>query len=160
MITQLYLDLDGVFADFDQRVIELVGKHPRELPKKELWKVVYRDKHFFANLDMMPGAMDLWEAAKPFKPIFLTGAPSSDVFRAQKPVWVAEKFGPEWETIVLPRRDKQLYSKPGHVLIDDSEQNIEQWVSKGGIGILHTTAEKTITMLKQVHTEGYYYEVV
>jgi hypothetical protein len=70
--------------------------------------------------------------------VFLTGAPSSRVFQEQKREWVARIFGPEFVVHVVPKKLKQEYSGPGKVLIDDAPANIEQWVARGGHGILHT----------------------
>ena len=135
----VFLDLDGVFADFDGAIKKLTGFHPRELPKKELWKTVYRKPDFFATLDLMHGWEILWSYFEPYDPIFLTGAPSGKSMQDQKIVWVGEKFGPKWagKTVVLPRRDKQLHSGPRKLLLDDNQTNVAEWVSKGGYGILY-----------------------
>jgi hypothetical protein len=135
---QVFLDLDGVFADFDARVIRLTGKHPGELSRNDLWKAVNRDKRFFAELELIEGCMLLWEATRDMEPIFLTGAPSSRVFQEQKREWVARVFGPEFAVHVVPKKLKQEFSGPGRVLIDDTPANIEQWEARGGHGILHT----------------------
>jgi hypothetical protein len=135
---QVFLDLDGVFADFDARVMRLTGKHPGELSRNDLWKAVNRDKRFFAELELIEGCMLLWEATRDMEPIFLTGAPSSRVFQEQKREWVARIFGPEFAVHVVPKKLKQEFSGPGKVLIDDTPVNIEQWEARGGHGILHT----------------------
>ena len=134
---QVYLDLDGVFADFDKRVKHLTGKHPNQLDRGRLWKMVNSDKRFFAELELIEGCMVLWEATKDLEPIFLTGAPSSKVFQEQKREWVARIFGPEFVVHVVPKKLKQDFSGPHKVLIDDSPENIEQWNARGGHGILH-----------------------
>lgn len=77
---QVFLDLDGVFADFDARIKRLTGKHPGQLDRNRLWKMVNSDKRFFAELELIEGCMVLWEATRDLEPIFLTGAPSSKVF--------------------------------------------------------------------------------
>jgi hypothetical protein len=133
----VFLDLDGVFADFDAGVRELTGKGPGELDKRRMWAAVHSKKDFFLALALLDGADVLWAYFKQYKPTFLTGAPSSHAFREQKVQWVSEKFGPEWTTIVLPRRDKQLHSGPNKVLVDDNDELIEQWVAKGGFGFLY-----------------------
>jgi hypothetical protein len=46
-------------------------------------------------------------------------------------------------------KNKQKYAAPNHILIDDRKDNIEDWESKGGIGILHTSTENTIACLKK-----------
>ncbi|HYD62005.1 MAG TPA: hypothetical protein VEC35_16690 [Noviherbaspirillum sp.] len=134
---QVYLDLDGVFADFDKRVKHLTGKHPNQLDRGRLWKMVNSDKRFFAELELIEGCMVLWEATKDLEPVFLTGAPSSKVFQEQKREWVARIFGPEFVVHVVPKKLKQDFSGPHKVLIDDSPENIEQWNARGGHGILH-----------------------
>ena len=34
----IYLDLDGVFADFNKKAIELIGPDYKEIKANELWK--------------------------------------------------------------------------------------------------------------------------
>lgn len=148
---QVYLDLDGVFADFDKRVKHLTGKHPHQLDKKRLWRIINADERFFAELELIEGCMALWEATRDMEPIFLTGSPSSSVFEQQKKEWVARIFGPEFTVHVVPRRLKQEYSGPGKILIDDMQENIDQWNARGGHGILHTgDHESTINALKEL----------
>jgi 5'(3')-deoxyribonucleotidase len=148
---QIYLDLDGVFADFDARVKRLTGKHPAQLDRNRLWKAVNADKRFFAELELIEGCMLLWEATRDLEPIFLTGAPSSKIFQEQKKEWVARIFGPEFMVHVVPKRLKQEFSGPHKVLIDDTPENIEQWTARGGHGILHTGDHaSTVAALKQL----------
>ena len=136
---ELFLDLDGVFADFERRVQHLSGHKSHELKGlgKGLWKIVMADKQFFASLEFMPDAEYLWAYAKQYNPTFLTGAPPGERFQEQKREWVAKKFGPQYLTIVLPKKDKQLYSGPNKMLIDDTPINVSQWSEKGGLGVLY-----------------------
>jgi hypothetical protein len=46
--------------------------------------------------------------------------------------------------------NKKNYAEPNHILIDDRLSNIEQWRAAGGIGILHTSSDETITQLKKL----------
>lgn len=148
---QVFLDLDGVFADFDARVKHLTGKHPSQLDRSRLWKMVNADKRFFAELELIEGCMLLWEATKDLEPIFLTGAPSSKVFQHQKREWVARIFGPEFVVHVVPKKLKQDFSGPHKVLIDDTPENIEQWIARGGHGILHAGDHaSTVKALQQL----------
>jgi 5'(3')-deoxyribonucleotidase len=43
--------------------------------------------------------------------------------------------------------DKQNHCKVGDILIDDSAMNISQWCAKGGVGILHVSAERSLKEL-------------
>jgi len=153
---QVFLDLDGVFADFDARVKRLTGKHPSQLDRNHLWKAINRDKRFFAELELIEGCMQLWEATRDLEPVFLTGAPTSKVFQEQTREWVARLFGPAFTVHVVPKRLKQEYSGPGKVLIDDTPSNIEQWEARGGHGILHTgdhaSTVRALQELMALHT--------
>ena len=46
--------------------------------------------------------------------------------------------------------EKQNYSGANKILIDDSKQNIDAWVRKGGIGILHKNNEETVNQLNNI----------
>jgi len=150
---QVYLDLDGVFADFAKRVKHLTGKQPEQLEKNRRWRIIQSDKRFFAELELIEGCMALWEATKDLEPIFLTGSPTNPVFHEQKREWVARIFGPEFTVHVVPRKLKQEYSGPGKILIDDMQENIDQWNARGGHGILHTgNHASTIAALNELLT--------
>jgi 5'(3')-deoxyribonucleotidase len=131
------LDLDGVFADFSGKFYEDTGKWPHEVTTKELWKHVNSVPDYFYSLKLMADADILWEYCKQYNPYFLTGLPVRQGSREQKMNWVRDKFGAEHRTVVVPKREKQNYSGPNKVLIDDTFSNIEQWINKGGHGILH-----------------------
>jgi hypothetical protein len=64
-------------------------------------------------------------------------------------VWVKRNL-PGVKLILANAVNKQNYSGENKILIDDREKNIEQWRSKGGIGILHTSASDTIKQLKEL----------
>jgi hypothetical protein len=110
---QVFLDLDGVFADFDARIKRLPGKHPSELYSARLWKIVNAEKRFFAELELIEGWLVLWDATKDLEPVFLMGAPSSKAFQEQKREWVARIFGAECLVHVVPKKLKQEFS--GHI---------------------------------------------
>ena len=146
----LFLDLDGVFANFDLGLFKRLGKWPHEVEKKTLWKTVNSVNDFFYTLELHDDAEHLWAYAKQFQPKFLTGLPMMANGRDQKVRWVAERFGDEWETIVVPKREKQLYSGPNRVLVDDTQANVDQWVNKGGLGVLHVDVWQTIDALEEL----------
>ena len=53
-------------------------------------------------------------------------------------------------TCTLKGKDKAIFSKPGHVLIDDKASNITAWQNAGGIGIHHTHAKDTIKRITKL----------
>lgn len=149
----VFLDLDGVFADFEGRFFKLAGRQCHEVDRKQLWKIVNSDPQYFYNLELCKDAEVLWDYVKQYKPEFLTGLPARQGGKEQKQRWVAEKFGTEWPTHVVPKRDKQLYSGPNKILIDDTQVNIDQWISKGGHGVFHTgDVWETIEKVEELRT--------
>jgi hypothetical protein len=88
-VIRLFLDMDGVFCDFEKGVQDITGgKGSDELDDEELWPVIMKNPRFFAQLDPMAGAMELWKGVRDFLkrseqkiPIFLTGCPSNKQFR-------------------------------------------------------------------------------
>ena len=71
----LFLDLDGVLADFDAHVRELFGRSPAQLRLEEMWRLAERTPGFFETMPKMPDADDLWAFCAPFEPTIITGLP-------------------------------------------------------------------------------------
>ncbi|MFW6047538.1 MAG: hypothetical protein ACOCP4_07135 [Candidatus Woesearchaeota archaeon] len=44
-----------------------------------------------------------------------------------------------------------MFANENSILIDDMEKNIKEWVSGGGIGILHRSYRKTIKELEDYY---------
>lgn len=154
-MAQLFLDCDGVLADFDKRAEQIFGMTGREFEdtygSKEFWRQLKNDDHFFQNLDPMPDAMVLFNAVKHLKPIILTGAPMGNWAGPQKLAW-RNKFFPGTEMIVVcPSRDKYKYmTGPGDILVDDLTKYQHIWIENGGIFVHHTNANNSIKMLKDL----------
>jgi hypothetical protein len=83
--TRLFLDLDGVFFDFEKSAIAILGESTKKAEDKgkKIWpNLMDHEPSFFENLDLMPGADALWLEIRKFleksgqhTPIFLTGCP-------------------------------------------------------------------------------------
>lgn len=151
MTRQLYLDMDGVLADFDKRAAEVFGMPPREFEDRfgepEFWRRLYETPDFFATFDPMPDAFDLWEATKHITPIVLTGIPRGEWAVEQKRRWIAQTLGPHVEVITCASRHKAKYCRPGDVLIDDRPQYAHLWEAAGGVFIVHTDAASSLAAL-------------
>ena len=66
----------------------------------------------------------------------------------QKRIWVKNNL-PGTKLILTSAETKQNYSRGNRILIDDRVDNVEQWRSQGGIGILHKNTADTIKQLQQ-----------
>ena len=92
-VYKLYVDLDGVLADFDSKVKEITGKLPNELKLGDMWRQLARYGDFFYRLDWMPDGEQLWDYVKRYKPTILTGIPHGNWAPGQKRRWCGEKLG-------------------------------------------------------------------
>jgi hypothetical protein len=147
---KLFLDLDGVLADFDRGVETLLGKRPDELAPARMWAALARAPQFFATLEMMHDAQELWDFCRPFGPTILTGLPRGDWAERQKRRWVANMLGRDVKVLTVMSRDKHHYAAPGHVLVDDRIKLRGAWEAAGGIFIHHVSAARSIARLRRV----------
>jgi hypothetical protein len=150
---QLFLDCDGVLADFDKKATEIVGRHPREFEdrvgERKFWDTLYATPDFFYSLEPMPDAHQLVDAVRHLKPIILTGSPRGEWSAAQKLRW-RDKYFPDLEMIVCQSRDKIKHAQPGDVIVDDWPKWQHLWEAGGGVWVLHTSAENSIRELKNL----------
>lgn len=146
----LFLDLDGVLADFDAHVLALFGRRPREMPLAEMWARAERTDRFFEDMPPTLDAFVLWEFCKPFHPEILTGLPRGRWAAQQKRRWVAKHLGPDVPVITCMSRDKCNYASPGDVLVDDTTRYADLWERRGGIFVRHTSALESIKALREL----------
>ena len=156
---QIYCDMDGVLVDFDSAIKKVTGgklwdEAIRDLGLEELWRLInLGGSAWWAELNWSKDGQKLWDFLRDKNPIILTaGAISRTGDRALngKKAWCLKHLGPKPEVIVADHgTDKKFWSEPGHILIDDLEENIRAWRSRGGIGIHHKNADQTISELKE-----------
>lgn len=144
----LFLDLDGVLADFDAHVEALFGRRPAQLPLPVLWGRAAKTPAFFETLPLMPDAHVLWEFCLPFGPTILTGLPTGKWAEPQKRRWVALHLGPDVPVVACMARDKHAVATPGAVLVDDNDRYAERWQAKGGVFVRHVSAADSIEQLR------------
>ena len=145
----IYVDMDGVVADFDTFVSNLLGRPigwgtTSDLSDEE-WKKLASVDRLYYHLPLMPGATKLIAYVKSlntrFYVGFLTAIPRRTTIpsaHADKLAWV-DKYFPGMRMDIGPySHDKQKWCIPGDILIDDRPSNIAEWTAAGGIAVYHT----------------------
>lgn len=155
-ITKIYLDLDGVVADFAKRYRELYHIDPDSTRERKNF-----GGHFdnfikskqFETLDLLPDAPTLIEYLNnqniPVEILSSTGRPEThnEVAR-QKTVWLCNHSIPFKGNFVPGKELKKNFASPTHLIIDDTLSIIEDWKEAGGPAIHHKNARETIILLK------------
>ena len=153
----IFLDCDGVLADFDTRALEVCGEDPRAFEDREgsqaFWARLYSHPDFFGSLPLMPGALELYAAVSHLQPSILTGCPRSHPsVREQKARWTVKHF-PDAAVTMCRSQDKFRFCKPGDVLIDDWTRYQSLWEHAGGVFIHHVNAAQSLAALWRIYPE-------
>jgi 5'(3')-deoxyribonucleotidase len=147
---QLYLDCDGVLADFDRGARAILGMSVDAYRERhavgKFWAQLARAPEFYARLPLMPGAIELFDAVRHLDPIILTGLPRGNWAAAQKVRWAAEHF-PGTRIITCMAVDKRSHCRPGDVLVDDTLKHRHLWEAAGGIFVHHRNVPDTLQAL-------------
>ena len=151
MTRQLFLDCDGVLANFDQGATAILGMAPKAFEKKHglgrFWARLASAPDFYFGLPLLDGATELFEAVRHLDPIILTGLPRGNWAADQKVRWAAQHF-PGTRIITTIARNKRDHAKPGDVLVDDQIRHAHLWEDMGGVFIHHRTVPETLEQLR------------
>ena len=165
----VYLDMDGVLADFFGGVEFLYGvEHWKQLTNdktKDLKKEVIdriTGTDFFAVLPKFPTADALIDMVKKF-----TGGNFSintsplrgdhENSAKYKKVWISNNIEQPDEIVVTGRKETYAKNKgtgTPNILIDDRPINIQKWQAAGGYGILYQANRDSLDKVKK-GLEGY-----
>jgi 5'(3')-deoxyribonucleotidase len=150
---RLFLDADGVLADFDKGAKQLLGMTPRAYEAKHgrgaFWKRLAAAKNFYGSLPQMPDAQELFEAVKHLRPTILTGLPLGSWAAPQKVEWAAAHF-PGVPIITCMARDKHKHMHRGDVLVDDRENHRAAYEAAGVIFVHHKNAQDSLNQLAKI----------
>ena len=152
---KLFIDSDGVIADFDTGAEKVFDMHPRQFEddngQKLFWKLLRETEDFFFNLPLMPDAQLLWDTVKHLDLHILTGCPHGNWAQPQKIKFYKKHFNTD-NVITCASRDKRLHKHEGkiNVLVDDWPKYKDLWEEDGGIFILHTSVQETLEELKNL----------
>jgi beta-phosphoglucomutase-like phosphatase (HAD superfamily) len=156
---KVYVDMDGVLANFERRYFERYGELPGSMRDKKEFNNYWDDfvlTRQFETLELWPGATELLQyldlqTSVEKEILSSSGGPKyHDTVTEQKKVWL-KKFDILYPAnIVSGRKNKALYAKPDTILIDDTSDVITAFNKAGGIGILHKEVGNTLMMLDKV----------
>ena len=152
MTRRLYLDCDGVLADFDKGAAAVLGMHPKAFEKSRgigrFWAKLATAPDFYFSLPLLPDAKRLYEAVRHLDPVILTGLPRGNWAADQKVRWAAQHF-PGVPIITTMARDKRDHAREGDVLVDDQLRHRALWEEAGGIFVHHKNVDTTLEELNR-----------
>ena len=144
--TKIYVDMDGVLADFFGAWAKLMGKSSyRDIKDVTagLQKIKDTD-NFWLKLPLTKNAYNLLSIIAQVKGEYyilsspLPGDPNSDPHKRQ---WVKKNLSnfPPKDVIITSNKEKYAQNDDGtsNILIDDYGVNISKWEAAGGIGFKH-----------------------
>ena len=159
---KVYLDMDGVLADFDQRFRDISGMEPKEFEnkygKKAFWNLIDEDNKisFWVGIKPMPGAAELVNAVKKYNYELLTSPSSKKQSYLGKILWVrnhSDILGGK-PRINFKKAKEKHEVKPElsqtDILIDDREDTIGRWNAAGGTGIVYKNIGQVLDDLKKL----------
>jgi len=150
----LYLDMDGVLADFHK---EYVKYDPNKSDRKK-FRASVLEHNIFEKLDFMPDTQELLNHVSKLNGVnieILTSMGTHEPIqgaaaRIQKQKWLNVHNIPYKTNFVREKKEKAQYATPTSILIDDSIGCITPFNAAGGYGILHTKSSDTILALDSI----------
>jgi hypothetical protein len=159
---KVYLDMDGVLANFNQRFKDISGMLPKEFEnkygKKAFWNLIDEDNKisFWVGIKPMPGAAELVNAVKKYNYELLTSPSTKKQSYLGKILWVrnhSDILGGK-PRINFKRAKEKHKVKPElsqtDILIDDREDTIGRWNAAGGTGIVYKSIGQVLNDLKKL----------
>jgi hypothetical protein len=156
-MSKVYLDLDGVFADFESAVRRYTTLNYSDDPIKA-WGMIDKVPNFFKRLYPLSGALRLFDTIYDGSTLpveMLTAMPDQTgllhTVAYDKEYWCHKYLSQKIKVnTVQGWEQKALFAQPGCILVDDSFRNIQDWVACGGTGVHHTSNWNTIQELRMV----------
>lgn len=147
---RIYLDMDGVLANFAKFACTWLGQQnlldfwpngvthiddALGLKKGEKWNLL--PKETFQRLEPTKEFKEIVSLVTSVDPLFhICTSPGPWAWAATDKInWLRKYIHPEFKRYVVVK-DKTCVAKPGAILIDDSDSNINAFIREGGQGVL------------------------
>lgn len=167
---RIYFDMDGVLAYFNaMRPNDKDLNHPSEdlspekrTAKKLFWQEIEKQPNFWRDIPVMDNIEYMLKTAFNIGEIFvLSKTPGADKFVGgqkyvdfvanEKRKWIAKHLSKFFDTkhviICDCPKGELMHPLKTDILVDDRQENIKEWESYGGIGVLFTDAVDTANRL-------------
>ena len=158
--TVIYLDMDGVLADFFSEYAKLAGVTTgtyRDIPPAKvdptLNKMIGTD--FFARLPVFKTVPQLMKLVLNYVDSYsICSSPLRGDHKnseKHKRDWIAKHLNPQPEEIIITGRKHKWATQPDgtpNILIDDRGKNISDWIAAGGYGIKYQADEDSLETVK------------
>ena len=162
--SEIYVDMDGVLADFFGAWKKLIGTDWREIKDLDSALQKIRDKDdFWLNIPITKNAMNLLGLIKQLKGkynILSAPLPNDPNSEPHKREWIKKNLSafPPSKVIITSNKAVHATQPDGtpNILIDDFGQNVAKWEAAGGVGFKHKDHkfERTVKNLKQHMSEA------
>jgi len=146
--------MDGVLTDWEKQFERLfqvpVKTYETEHGNDNRYKLVRKNSpNFYATMPWMNDGKILYNFIKEFPTEILSHA-TDEKCKQGKETWLANNNVTFKQNLVPNREDKAKFATPDSILIDDREDNVNEFIQAGGKGILHKNATDTINQLKEL----------
>ena len=143
--SEIYVDMDGVLADFFGAWKKLIGTDWREIKDLDSALQKIRDKDdFWLNIPVTKNAKNLLSLIKGLKGkynILSAPLPNDPNSEPHKREWIEKNLSafPPSKVIITSNKSVHATQPDGtpNILIDDFGKNIAKWESAGGVGFKH-----------------------
>lgn len=148
----IYLDMDGVVANWEKSALEVMDIEPEKIKDllaspgrlldkcdmSEVWgKIGEIGTSFWENLELLPWAQDLYDIGKKYGEVLFLTSPGTINKRPNgvaaachgKIMW-AHKYFPETDVIIS--KNKYHSAGPNKLLVDDTYKKLEPFIGAGG----------------------------
>ena len=157
-LPRIYCDMDGVLCDFKKHAEKVTGVSIAKwstMSKSDKWGPIKEDRYFWSTMPWTGDGRRLWNFIKKYQPHILSAYSIEDPNCIPgKRKWLKSNLGYTQNSMIniVRRREKRNFAMNGRrpaILIDDYPKNISDFKSAGGIGIIHSNTQTTISQLKR-----------